>query len=226
MTDPNLDLSAYEIDVVEHLLVGRARARMLEEIREGKPWNVALDRGELTIGGAAYQVQILGTYSEQSNTFLWAWANPGSAGWTPSLTVANALRTRAEEPGQAVYAEPKVAADWVNPRELALVAGEVSGGHPVFVGGYDGGAAFLLVTSLRLDFKKLELTYLPGIVLDLPSLTVADPRLCTFSFLERLGFEVDETESSLVATRADGRVRVDYDDQGRAVEVAMTAAGT
>ena len=141
MSDEELDVSAYEADVIEHVLVGRARARMLEDVRDGKPWNADLERGELKLGATTFRAQILGTFSLQSGTFLWAWANPGSDGWTNALTVANALRARGAQPGQAVFAEASIAAGWVNPNELAYVSGELAGGHPVFVGGYDGGAA-------------------------------------------------------------------------------------
>ncbi len=226
MSDAKLDVSAYEADVIEHVLVGRARARMLEDVRDGKPWNADLERGELELGATMYRAQILGTFSMKSGTFLWAWANPGSDGWTNSLTVANALRARGAQPGQAVFAEASIAAGWVNPNELAFVSGELAGGHPVFVGGYDGGAAFLLLTSLRLDVQQLPLAYFPGILLDLPSVTMGDPRRCTRRFAERLGFAVTETPSSMSGTRSDGGFRVSYDGHGRIAEVSLTANGT
>lgn len=226
MSDEELDLSAYEADVVEHVLAGRARARMLEELREGKPWNVDLERGELRLGDTTFRAQVLGTFSQQSETFLWAWANPGSDKWTSSLTIANAMRGRAAQPGQAVYAEAKVASGWVNPNELAYVCGELSGGYPVFVGGYDGGAAFMLLTSLRLDFQQLSLAYVPGILLDLPSFTMGNPRLCARRFAERLGLAVTESHSSMTGTRSDGAILVDYDSEDRIVGASLTAKGT
>jgi|GEM_PF-6465512 len=225
MSDAKLDVSAYEADVIEHVLVGRARARMLEDLRDGTPWNADLERGELELGATVYRAQILGTFSLESGTFLWAWANPGSDGWTNSLTVANGLRARGAQPGQAVFAEASIAAGWVNPNELAYVSGELAGGHPVFVGGYDGGAAFLLLTSLRLDVQQLPLAYLPGILADLPSVTTGDPRRCTRRFAERLGFAVAETPSSTSATRTDGGFRVSYDGYGRIAEVSLTTTG-
>jgi len=225
MTDQGPDLSAYEADVIEHVLVGRARARMLEDVRARKPWDANLERGELEIGDATYRCQILGTFSQQSETFLWAWANPGSGGWAGSLSIANDLRARGAQPGQAVYAEPKIATAWVNPNELAYVSGELSGGHPVFVGSYDGGAAFLLVTSLRLDFQQLSIAYLPGILLGIPSVTMGNPRLCMRRFAERLGFLVTETPSSMSGTRSDGGFLARYDGEGRLAEVSLTANG-
>jgi hypothetical protein len=225
MSDPALDLSAYEADVIEHVLVGRARARMLEDVRAENPWNVNLERGELEIGDATYRCQILGTFAHESATFLWAWANPGSNGWTGSLAIANELRARGAQPGQAVYAEPEIAAGWVNPNELAYVSGELSGGHPVFVGSYDGGAAFLLVTSLRLDFRELSIAYVPGILLGVPSVTMGDPRACTRRFAERLGFTVTETPSSMSGTRSDGGFLARWDGEGRLAEVSLTASG-
>jgi hypothetical protein len=223
MSDDDLDLSAYDADVVEHVLVGRARARMLEDVRQGKPWNLDLARGELAIGDTRHKAQILGTFAKQSGTFMWAWANPGSKGWRPSLEIATSLRTRGNTPGYAVLRRPQIASGWVNPNELAFVSGELAGGHPVFVGSYDGGAAFLLVTTLRLEPSALSPAYIPGLLLDLPQITTADPKACIRRFAERLGYAVEDGPEEIRAARAGSGFQVTFDDQGRIAEVNVTA---
>lgn len=220
-----LDLSAYENDVVEHVLMGRARARMLEDLRDEKPWNVDLTLGKLVLGEDAFRAQILGTFSNSSATFLWAWANSGNAEWGASLEIANSLRQRGERPGNAVFQETSIAAGWVNPNELAYVSGELAGGHPVFVGAYDGGAALLLLTSARLDVADLPLAYLPGILSGFGSFANADPRPCVRRFVERLGFSVDPGDRSLTATRGADTVTVSFDSEGRVAKVSLQAQG-
>ncbi len=220
----DLDLTAYDKDVVQHVLLGRARARMMEDVRGTRDWDVDLARGELRIGRATFGVQLLGTYSHTSATFLWGWANSSARDWSASLEVARELRQRGNLPGQAVYVEAKVAAEWVNPNELAYVSGELAGslvrgrkkspaggtseGLPVFVGAYDGGAAFLLVTTMALDPAQISLAYLPGIFVELPEFTGMDPRTCIRTFAERIGFRVQESDRFMQCARRDGRRHV------------------
>ncbi len=223
MSDPSL--AAFDAAVVEHLLVARARSRMLEDVRANRPWNVDLGTGELTLGGDRHSAQILGTFARESQTFLWAWGNPGAAEWGPSLGLVNALRILAEStPGLACFGERIVPAARVNPNELGLVAAELSGRHPLFVGGYDGGAAFLMVTSLKLRFEELPIAYLPGIFVDLPTIsTTAPPRACIRRFLERSGFALSESAAVVGGQRSDGDVVVRFDELGRIAKVDLTA---
>jgi hypothetical protein len=222
----DIDMGAYQADVIEHVLVGRARARMLEDVRAKKAWNVDLATGELTIGDAKHKAQILGTFANESSTFLWAWANPGAPGWTASLEVVKTLQQKGAQPGYAVLGLAELSADLVNPNEIAFVAAELAGGHPVFVGQYGGGAAFLLVTSLKMDIQRLPVAYIPGILLDLPTITTADQQRCVRRFAERLGFAVfNEGVSILNGTRSDGGFSVVFDDQHRIVEVSLLAKG-
>ncbi|WP_394838658.1 hypothetical protein LVJ94_17350 [Pendulispora rubella] len=218
--DINSSLSDYKANVVEHVLAGRARARMLEDLRDGKPWTADLERGELQLGSTTFRVEILGTFSFKTKTFLWAWANPGAMAWSASLGSANALRAWGKQFGQAVFAETEILADRVNPNELAYVSAELVGGYPVFVGSYDGGAAFMLLKDLRLELEQLPLAYLQGIILDLPAFTHADPRECIRSFLRRLGFALVETSSAMKVTRSDANFVIEYDEQGRIAKIS------
>jgi hypothetical protein len=193
------------------------------EPSEGKAWRWNAEATELILGDAAFSAQLLGTYSRQSETFLWAWANPDCTTWTASLEIARKLRVRGVQPGYSVFREPKISPLWVNPHELAYVSGELSGGHTVFVGDYDGGAALLLITSVQVEFQKIPLAYIPGILLDHASYSLCSPRLSARRFAERMGFETRETADCLVATRPDCEFAAKLDETGRITSVSFDA---
>lgn len=225
-SDDDLDLSAFEADVAAHLLAGRARARMVEDLRGDQPWSVDLTEGVLTIGEARHRAQILGTYSFEQNTFMWAWANPGAAGWGASLQLAEQLKARGDQPGQAVYAQRVVSAQWVGPDELVYVAAEIGGHHPVFVGSYDGGQAYLAITDLTVDLSTFPLVYVPGVITDGLSTSFAGAPACIAPFFAQLGLNTSisyESGTTLVGERGGGRVTVRFDELGRVAEVTVTA---
>jgi len=222
----NLDLSEYDRDVVEHALVGRARSRMFRALHRSAAWSIAFDRAQIEIGNRTFGAQLLGTHSQTSDTFLWSWANPGADQWSPDvLDVARELRARGERPGNAVFRERKIAARWVNPYELAWVAGELVGGLPIFAGEHDGTTAFVAIAGIDdpPDPELIDPAYLPGVILELHLYIAADPRMCVRIFAERLGFELGEDEHALYARRADCTFVATFDGQGRPQRVELNA---
>lgn len=209
--------ASYAEAVIEHVLVGRARARMLEDIRGNQPWSASLDRGKLQLGRATFGTAIFGTYSHSEGTFLWAWANPGATGWQRSLLQVTMARDAfGDRPGYEMFKRPFNPASEINPNELAYVSAALMGTAPVFVGAHDDGVAFLIVYPLKLHVEQtFPLAYIPGVLLELPTITTAPQRACTRRFLERLGFAIHDVGAMITATRADGRVTATFDELGR-----------
>jgi hypothetical protein len=221
-----VDLSGYRESVVEHVLIGRARARLLEDVRAGKPWQAFLDRGVMQIGNDTFIATLLGTYSAEEQTFLWSWANPSAEAWKQSIFPLRMIRWfKKKYPGHDLFDEPCIPASVVNPNELAYVTSEMNAQNPVFGGSHDGGAAFFCVPirEIRNELvQRFPLAYIPGVLADLPAITTADPRRCTRRFLDRLGFAVHDDRSSLHATRHDGQVTVAFDAAGRIARATVT----
>lgn len=210
--------STFSSLVHQHLLVARARARMLEDLRADKSWGADLVAASVSIGEDVYAAQLLGTFSLSSHTFLWGWANPGAAPWSRALTLATSLKARG-----GPFGEAKLHANDVNPNELGAVAGELAGGFPLFVGTYDGGAAFLVLTGLTLSLERFSLAYLPGVILDLPVLTAEPARPCVTPLLTALGFTLTEdTPKRLCATRGPATFRLEFDPEGRPGTLELT----
>jgi hypothetical protein len=205
-----LDRETFDPDVREHALMGRARARMFEEISGGQAWSVDLAQATMRIGPRSYRAQILGTFSRASSTFLWAWANPGAGDWGPSLQAAQNLR----ESGDPVFATPQIDAADVDPKVLGWVAGELVGEHPLFCGPYDGGYALLLPVPANVDAKLISPAFLSGVMLEAGALGVS-ARSAVSRFLTRLGFEVGVKSGNVTATRGDATFTVEFDAQGR-----------
>ncbi|MFO0667586.1 MAG: hypothetical protein U0174_26780 [Polyangiaceae bacterium] len=177
--------------ITEHLLTGRARARMLEQYRDGKSWDVDLASGWMRIGDASCRVQLLGTFSLTSGSFLWGWANPSASQWQHSLACCTQLKERGGDVfGVAKHTEP----DFSIPA-LGYVSAELCGGRPLFFADHREGTVYLM-PEMPIDLSSISLAYLPGVLLEYAELAghrAPPPGPATKRFLERMGFSVTET---------------------------------
>lgn len=193
---------------------------MLEEIRRGKAWNVDLVAGRLTIGKQAYRTNLLGTFASGDGTFLWGWENPSAPDWARSLGTLAPLRALARSPGFPLLGQRLVSSDEADVNELALVCGELAGGHPLFVGVHDAGAALLLITDLDLDPAKIPTAYIAGVFLDAINMTRVPIRPCIERFLQRATYRLEANAAGFVARRAADAITVEFDDLGRLTNVS------
>ncbi|MDQ3033261.1 MAG: hypothetical protein M3Y87_12655 [Myxococcota bacterium] len=161
--------------------------------------------------------------SDSTRTFLWAWANPGASDWGRALAAATSLRALGAERGWAVMAQQTVAERWVSPRELALVCGELTGGHPVYFADAGSTTAILLVGDAGLDAATISPAYVPGVLLDAQSFAMVDLRACVARWFARLGMEVSVGATETIGTRERTRVAVRWDAQGRIAKVDLAA---
>ena len=55
---------------------GQDQARLLHPSRRGLPWEYDLEQAYLELKDhGRFPIQVLGTFSDLSKTFLWSWAN-------------------------------------------------------------------------------------------------------------------------------------------------------
>src|SRR5262245_17159005 len=94
----------------------------LNELVGNLDWDVDLTAGVLNFGDRSrWSVQLLGSESQASRTWLWAWANP--SGLPGELVQASlALRQFGEENGIPELVEPQIPLEKVNGHLLSLIA--------------------------------------------------------------------------------------------------------
>lgn len=114
-----------------------------------RPWRFNMAAGTLTLGDdLRWQVQVLGTQADESNTWLWAWANAASNIPPALVRAAGAMRALGEQHGIPELTEPELpVTDDVNGHFLSMAASGALGARGYYRGPYDGGAVFLLITD-------------------------------------------------------------------------------
>ena len=119
----------------------------LIELVGHKGWKLSVPTGTLSFGlGVHWNAQILGTESNETNTWLWAWANTAS-NLPPALIQASLQMKRlGEEQNIPELTQPQIPLTVeINGHVLSMIASGVCGADAYYRGPYDGGAAFLLI---------------------------------------------------------------------------------
>lgn len=220
-----LDLSAYERDGLRHALRGAMRERLLDEYIDAQGpddcgWTLA--EGKFRVGACHYELQVLGTYSDGDDTFLWAWDHPDASEWHPdALRVAKELHALATKPGYAVFGQRKVSQKWVPYRELLWVAGELADGEPIYRWQGEAGPIIALqVRGLPLpDVAQFPQAFLAGTLLDFQHEVMLPVRECVRPVLASMGTISEAGPNLRVDTPHGGFISLTFDAGERLVTV-------
>lgn len=184
--------------------------------RVGDPaWSLDQDRGLLILGGSLeLPAQFLGSESEQSGTWLWAWANDSI---DPRLRVkSDAARALGETQHVDVLREPQFALDRVGSAHLlSMATAGALAADAYYRCPYAGGAAYVLIdlpSDLRPSVALNEriVTFLPRAIMDLPML---NSRLAIEGYLSDINAVANATASHTIQI-ADGP-QIAFDEQDR-----------
>ena len=126
-----------------------AKQRSLAQlVVQGRNWNLDLGQGVLSFGEDAYPAQLLGSQSDVSGTWLWAWANPSQFS-QKVLAQSLELKSLGEQWGLKEFTQAEFPVDdLVNGYTLSMVAAALRGESCLFRAPYANGAAYLGFTGL------------------------------------------------------------------------------
>ncbi len=220
---PGTDLgveTSFQGLIDEHLLAAFDRQLGFADIVGERDWLLDQDAGTLTLGDDLLPAQLLGTVSEESGTWLWAWANE---------SISEALAERAREAarlgrarGVAVLSDPEVEISRiVDGHVLALVVAGMQEADAYHRCPYDGGAAFVLV---ELPGGPADSAEPPSeraasvVTAALAGLPVAITRKAIVSYLRGLGLPLIESADE-VRVDDGSETRFGFDELGRSTEI-------
>ena len=111
-----------------------------------------LEKGLARFGRAIeFPCQVLGTQSDNTLTWLWAWSEAQEEIPETLLRSSREMRSWALRENVPEAAEPSVDLDRADGRALAMVAVEVCGASSFYRDPYEGGALYLLLFGRAID---------------------------------------------------------------------------
>ncbi len=110
-----------------------------------------LDAGTIRFEGFQFPMQVIGTESDNTLTWLWAWSDEQTE--IPSNLMQSAIQLRAwgSAEGLSEFTMPSVDLNKADGYGISLVASEVCRASCFFRDDYEGGAVFLLLFDSMID---------------------------------------------------------------------------
>ncbi len=208
----------------EHLLRAFDRQLAFGEIVGDRDRQLDQDAGVLRLGDdMVLPVQVLGTVSEATGSWLWAWANDSVA---ENLTIkAREAAAIGRERGIAALTDAEVdLARILDGHVLALAVAGLLGADAYYRCPYDGGELFVLVElpPMRREIAEAVSSRAMSVVSQaLVGIPVPIRQTAVTNYLRGLGLPVRETDGE-VTVEDDSQARFVFDGQGRLTEIRGT----
>jgi len=111
-----------------------------------------LDAGIVTINNdLALPYQVLGTQSDNSLSWLWAWSEEHAEFQPEQLTAAMQLKEWGSENDLEEFSLPEVDIEHADGMMISLIAAQVCKASCYYRDAYEGGAVFVLLTGAGID---------------------------------------------------------------------------
>lgn len=189
----------------------------LAEVIGENNWNVDIDSGLLSFGTElSFPMQIIGTYSFESATWLWAWANEGSNIPENLLQEAKILKQLGEEHNIEFLTMPKYKIETVDIHALGLIASGKFGSSAYYSGNYGSGIILMtlksqLVEELQYNEHARILTVFPQLV----STFSINHKRALINYLKTKGYIIDNKGNSIVSKKGKNIIKADFDEMDR-----------
>ncbi|NLR67991.1 hypothetical protein HGH92_27040 [Chitinophaga varians] len=180
-------------------------------------WTVDLSEGVISFGDQlTFPIQIMGTFSHSSETFLWGWANTQSDLPENLLQQAAQLKAYGEEHQLPLFTTGQFECAINDVHYIGLIASGMFGSSAYYVADYGSGALLVTIKSevvdkVRTDSPQRVLTVFPQLI----SLFEMDHQQALASYLKAKAFDVIMKEKELSATYNGSTIVATFDELHR-----------
>lgn len=202
---------AYRLLLSEHFGIAYEQQLALDEHIGDRDWRVDLTAATIQFGtDLVHDIELLGSESDVTSTWLWSWANQHIALAEPLIVTARATAELGVSRGIRWLSQRSFSLQRATGMELAMLASGASPGIGGFYRGpYDGGAAFLLLTDAPpLGTPRIE--RIERVLHDLLKYDL-DHRTLVTRYLAARGFTIDQDEAEVRAAHPRGQLTARFD---------------
>jgi hypothetical protein len=188
-------------------------------------WSADLAAGTYTQGDVTLRVALLGSFAEESRSWLWGWANPQFGPEHPAVVNPSAAGARLAIPELTT---PELDLSWYDgPARsggdvVAMATTGLIGSPGAIPGSYDGGVAYFAIQDPAAPIPGWDSLSAPRMITSGLTLFPADHRLTVARFFSHHHLPYRETETSIVATLPEGGTcTAEFDDDDRFISLSM-----
>lgn len=180
-----------------------------------------LDAGTIRFDTLQCPVQVIGTESDNTLTWLWAWADEQAE--LPANLIQSAIQLRiwGAEAGVPELTTPSVDLNEADGHAISMIASEVCKASCYYRDGYEGGSVFFLVFEKTIDSQpSFDRRRMLIRLADLFSRYDLNHRNVVLSYLTVKGLSPVEQRDTISCELESGeRLIAEFDDAGRLVAV-------
>ena len=184
-----------------------------------------LDAGIIRFNDLQFAMQVIGTESDNTLTWLWAWSDEQTEIPSPLMQSAIQLRNWGTNEGVTEFTLPSLDLNRVDGHIIALIGAEICNASCYFRECYEGGAVFLLLFDKLIDNQlPFDRERLLRRLSDIFSRYDINHRNTLLSYL-RLKKLSSVEERNLVSCELESgeRLNMEFDTAGRLIVVNGTA---
>lgn len=179
-------------------------------------WAVDMTQGLIKFGDAlVFPLQVLGTFSHASQTWLWGWANTASGIPEGLLQQARLLKQLGEAHGIPKLRDSQFEAQSTDLHIIGCVASGMFNNSAYYLADYGQGLMLAAVPDVGLEVdRSLDhhriLTVFPQLITHFE----LNHKAALQHYLEAKGYAVTQTGTGIRATREDKTITADFDEHG------------
>ena len=191
------------------------------ELIEDKSWDADLTRGSITFGdGLEFPLQIIGSFSYSVNTWLWSWANSQSNLPENLLIDAKALKEFGVKNKIDQLRTPEFSIKQEDLHRLGLIAVGMFDADAYYLADYGSGVMLMTVKSELIQQNRKDnhyriFTTFPQVISNFE----VDHRNTLIHYLKSKGYEVEESDTQVIGTKANEKCTASLDSLNRVVNL-------
>jgi hypothetical protein len=165
----------------------------------------------------AFPFQVLGTESDNTLSWLWAWAEEQTEMPETLVQMSLKLRDWGMREGIQEFTLPSIDLDRADGNVIAMVSAQIVEANSYFRDSYEGGALYLLIFDKSIESQpSFDRSVLFRHLLDLVSRYELNHRNVLLSYLEKKGLS-PVTKGQLVTCELETgeRINAEFDDHGK-----------
>ena len=183
-------------------------------------WNVDLQEGEITFAdGLFFPIQMLGTFSHSSETWLWAWANAESGIPANLLKQAKMLKKYGKTHKIDFLTKDKFEVERNDLHSIGLIAVGLCEASGYYLGNY--GAGTMCLTINPEDFEKFPNDHI-SIFTSFPKLISQfeiNHKAALVNYLTQKNYTVEAKDNEIIGFSEKGKVKASFDNLCRLIEL-------
>jgi hypothetical protein len=203
----------------QYALIAFEKQDKLARLFNEQTYDLDLDAGKIRFNDdLECPFQVLGTESDNTLIWLWAWADEQTEIPENLLHAARQLKDWGMRQGIQEFTLPSIDLDRADGHVLSMIAVEVCGASCYHRDAYEGGSAFLLLYDKLIDAQpSFDLSRLSRRFLDLISRYEINHRNVLLSYLRTRGLSLEETKGATITSELDSgeRLSAEFDNAGR-----------